>query len=305
MCHWAPFSQMLLALSYAVWVFNYIQVFSVNFAKKKTPDTLLHKLSQPEYLFILYLGAVPNLILAFQEITCLLNTAVVSWYAVHLKLDKQHCCVAGKWSHHCILGQGCSDITHWYSSAVAWDIRPALGQAELNGPRSLGLQGSCPTWNASTGLRGWPAGYSFLPQLGILATQLCSLWFGAILQGRLRTGMRLLCPFCFSHLHFCQEIVLHKSSSESWGFSIVGGFEENKGSQPFFIKTIVPGTPAFWDRRLRYESIGSIYFISMGGVFFGRGCRIQIEAGFISSRLWKQMYFFRGTNWTNAEVWGN
>lgn len=54
-----------------------------------------------------------------------------------------------------------------------------------------------------------------------------------------------------SHLHFCQEIVLHKSSSESWGFSIVGGFEENKGSQPFFIKTIVPGTPAFWDRRLR------------------------------------------------------
>nr|XP_056715608.1 ligand of Numb protein X 2-like [Euleptes europaea] len=54
-----------------------------------------------------------------------------------------------------------------------------------------------------------------------------------------------------SHLHFCQDIVLHKSNSESWGFSIVGGFEENKGSQPFFIKTIVPGTPAFWDRRLR------------------------------------------------------
>ncbi|XP_054852519.1 ligand of Numb protein X 2-like [Eublepharis macularius] len=54
-----------------------------------------------------------------------------------------------------------------------------------------------------------------------------------------------------SHLHFCQDIVLHKSNSESWGFSIVGGFEENKGSQPFFIKTIVPGTPAFRDRRLR------------------------------------------------------
>ncbi|KAH0630905.1 hypothetical protein JD844_004249 [Phrynosoma platyrhinos] len=57
--------------------------------------------------------------------------------------------------------------------------------------------------------------------------------------------------FCFSHLHCCQDIILHKSNAESWGFSIVGGFEENKGSNPFFIKTIVPGTPAFWDRRLK------------------------------------------------------
>ncbi|XP_062997786.1 ligand of Numb protein X 2-like [Elgaria multicarinata webbii] len=54
-----------------------------------------------------------------------------------------------------------------------------------------------------------------------------------------------------SHLHFCQDIILHKSNSESWGFSIVGGFEESKGNQPFFIKTIVPGTPAFWDKRLK------------------------------------------------------
>ncbi|XP_042334712.1 ligand of Numb protein X 2-like [Sceloporus undulatus] len=54
-----------------------------------------------------------------------------------------------------------------------------------------------------------------------------------------------------SHLHCCQDIILHKSNAESWGFSIVGGFEENKGSNPFFIKTIVPGTPAFWDRRLK------------------------------------------------------
>lgn len=54
-----------------------------------------------------------------------------------------------------------------------------------------------------------------------------------------------------SHLHCCQDITLHKTNAESWGFSIVGGFEENKGNQPFFIKTIVPGTPAFWDRRLK------------------------------------------------------
>uniref|UniRef100_A0A8C5SMI5 Ligand of Numb protein X 2-like n=1 Tax=Laticauda laticaudata TaxID=8630 RepID=A0A8C5SMI5_LATLA len=54
-----------------------------------------------------------------------------------------------------------------------------------------------------------------------------------------------------SQLHCCQDIVLHKSNAESWGFSIVGGFEESKGNQPFFIKTIVPETPAFWDRRLK------------------------------------------------------
>ncbi|KAJ7310556.1 hypothetical protein JRQ81_007495 [Phrynocephalus forsythii] len=54
-----------------------------------------------------------------------------------------------------------------------------------------------------------------------------------------------------SHLHCCQDIILYKSNAESWGFSIVGGFEESKGSQPFFIKTIVPGTPAFRDRRLK------------------------------------------------------
>ncbi|PKU32646.1 ligand of numb protein x 2-like [Limosa lapponica baueri] len=54
-----------------------------------------------------------------------------------------------------------------------------------------------------------------------------------------------------SHLHFCQDIVLSKGNLESWGFSIVGGFEESKGNQPFFIKTIVPGTPAFRDRKLK------------------------------------------------------
>ncbi|XP_020832923.1 ligand of Numb protein X 2-like isoform X1 [Phascolarctos cinereus] len=54
-----------------------------------------------------------------------------------------------------------------------------------------------------------------------------------------------------SALHLCQDVVLHKNTDESWGFSIVGGFEVSKGNQPFFIKTIVPGTPAFRDRRLK------------------------------------------------------
>ncbi|XP_029463542.1 ligand of Numb protein X 2-like [Rhinatrema bivittatum] len=52
-------------------------------------------------------------------------------------------------------------------------------------------------------------------------------------------------------LHYCRDITLQKSTRESWGFSIVGGFEESKGHQPFFIKTIVPATPAFFDGRLK------------------------------------------------------
>ncbi|XP_030066185.1 ligand of Numb protein X 2 isoform X2 [Microcaecilia unicolor] len=54
-----------------------------------------------------------------------------------------------------------------------------------------------------------------------------------------------------SSMHYCRDITLQKSSWESWGFSIVGGFEETKGHQPFFIKTIVPATPAFFDGRLK------------------------------------------------------
>uniref|UniRef100_A0A673Z308 Ligand of numb-protein X 2b n=1 Tax=Salmo trutta TaxID=8032 RepID=A0A673Z308_SALTR len=54
-----------------------------------------------------------------------------------------------------------------------------------------------------------------------------------------------------SHMHWCRDIVLLKTNQESWGFSIVGGFEENHGQQPFFIKTIVPGTPAHLDGRLK------------------------------------------------------
>uniref|UniRef100_V9KKL5 Ligand of Numb protein X 2-like protein n=1 Tax=Callorhinchus milii TaxID=7868 RepID=V9KKL5_CALMI len=54
-----------------------------------------------------------------------------------------------------------------------------------------------------------------------------------------------------SYLHCCNDIILHKNNSESWGFSIVGGFEETHGNQPFFIKTIVPGTSAYFDGRLK------------------------------------------------------
>ncbi|XP_078719120.1 LOW QUALITY PROTEIN: E3 ubiquitin-protein ligase LNX [Lampetra fluviatilis] len=48
-----------------------------------------------------------------------------------------------------------------------------------------------------------------------------------------------------------KEVVLVRGTSGSLGFSIVGGFEENRHTQPFLVKHIVPGTPAFNDGRLR------------------------------------------------------
>ncbi|CAL1596972.1 unnamed protein product [Knipowitschia caucasica] len=54
-----------------------------------------------------------------------------------------------------------------------------------------------------------------------------------------------------SYLHSSHEIVLRRSHPGSWGFSIVGGYEESHGNQAFFIKTIVLGTPAYYDGRLK------------------------------------------------------
>ncbi|KAF6376355.1 ligand of numb-protein X 2 [Rhinolophus ferrumequinum] len=54
-----------------------------------------------------------------------------------------------------------------------------------------------------------------------------------------------------SSLHSCHDIVLRRNCLGSWGFSIVGGYEENHTNQPFFIKTIVLGTPAYYDGRLK------------------------------------------------------
>ncbi|OCT93143.1 ligand of Numb protein X 2 isoform X1 [Xenopus laevis] len=54
-----------------------------------------------------------------------------------------------------------------------------------------------------------------------------------------------------SYFHSCHDVVLRRSNLGSWGFSIVGGYEENHTNQPFFIKTIVLGTPAYYDGRLK------------------------------------------------------
>ncbi|XP_062899206.1 E3 ubiquitin-protein ligase LNX [Mobula hypostoma] len=53
------------------------------------------------------------------------------------------------------------------------------------------------------------------------------------------------------YLYLCKDIELKRNTSGSLGFSIVGGYEENHGNQPFFIKSIVNGMPAHNDGRLR------------------------------------------------------
>uniref|UniRef100_A0A8C6LQX6 Ligand of numb-protein X 1 n=1 Tax=Nothobranchius furzeri TaxID=105023 RepID=A0A8C6LQX6_NOTFU len=57
------------------------------------------------------------------------------------------------------------------------------------------------------------------------------------------------------HLYYCKDIVLRRSTSGSLGFSIVGGQEEVNCNQSFFIRSIVEGTPAYNDGRIRCGDI--------------------------------------------------
>ncbi|KAM6313683.1 E3 ubiquitin-protein ligase LNX isoform 2-T2 [Aegotheles albertisi] len=57
------------------------------------------------------------------------------------------------------------------------------------------------------------------------------------------------------YLYSCKEIILRRNTSGSLGFSIVGGYEEYTGNKPFFIKSIVGGTPAYNDGRIRCGDI--------------------------------------------------
>lgn len=59
----------------------------------------------------------------------------------------------------------------------------------------------------------------------------------------------------FRHLYCCKDIVLRRSTSGSLGFSIVGGQEELNCNQSFFIRSIVEGTPAYNDGRIRYRHL--------------------------------------------------
>lgn len=52
-----------------------------------------------------------------------------------------------------------------------------------------------------------------------------------------------------------KDIVLRRNTAGSLGFCIVGGYEENNGNKPFFIKSIVEGMPAYNDGRIRCGDI--------------------------------------------------
>uniref|UniRef100_A0A8C4GWY3 Ligand of numb-protein X 1 n=1 Tax=Dicentrarchus labrax TaxID=13489 RepID=A0A8C4GWY3_DICLA len=73
------------------------------------------------------------------------------------------------------------------------------------------------------------------------------------------------------HLYCCKDIVLRRSTSGSLGFSIVGGQEEVNCNQSFFIRSIVEGTPAYNDGRIRYSTGLGITHISKNMILFTWG----------------------------------
>lgn len=57
------------------------------------------------------------------------------------------------------------------------------------------------------------------------------------------------------YLYNCKDVTLRRNTAGSLGFCIVGGYEEYNGNKPFFIKSIVEGTPAYNDGRIRCGDI--------------------------------------------------
>ncbi|XP_015975080.2 E3 ubiquitin-protein ligase LNX isoform X2 [Rousettus aegyptiacus] len=57
------------------------------------------------------------------------------------------------------------------------------------------------------------------------------------------------------YLYNCKDVMLRRNTAGSLGFCIVGGYEEYNGNKPFFIKSIVEGTPAYNDGRIRCGDI--------------------------------------------------
>ncbi|XP_066429175.1 E3 ubiquitin-protein ligase LNX isoform X2 [Eleutherodactylus coqui] len=57
------------------------------------------------------------------------------------------------------------------------------------------------------------------------------------------------------YLYSCKEIVLRRNTAGSLGFSFVGGSEDCNRNKPFFIKSILEGTPAYNDGRIRCGDI--------------------------------------------------
>ncbi|XP_070471021.1 E3 ubiquitin-protein ligase LNX isoform X2 [Equus przewalskii] len=57
------------------------------------------------------------------------------------------------------------------------------------------------------------------------------------------------------YLYNCKDVTLRRNTAGSLGFCIVGGYEEYNGNKPFFIKSVVEGTPAYNDGRIRCGDI--------------------------------------------------
>ncbi|XP_069904215.1 E3 ubiquitin-protein ligase LNX isoform X1 [Oryctolagus cuniculus] len=57
------------------------------------------------------------------------------------------------------------------------------------------------------------------------------------------------------YLYHCKDVALRRNAAGSLGFCIVGGYEEHSGNKPFFIKSVVEGTPAYNDGRIRCGDI--------------------------------------------------
>uniref|UniRef100_G1U275 E3 ubiquitin-protein ligase LNX n=1 Tax=Oryctolagus cuniculus TaxID=9986 RepID=G1U275_RABIT len=57
------------------------------------------------------------------------------------------------------------------------------------------------------------------------------------------------------YLYHCKDVTLRRNAAGSLGFCIVGGYEEHSGNKPFFIKSVVEGTPAYNDGRIRCGDI--------------------------------------------------
>uniref|UniRef100_A0A8C5MA80 Ligand of numb-protein X 1 n=1 Tax=Leptobrachium leishanense TaxID=445787 RepID=A0A8C5MA80_9ANUR len=57
------------------------------------------------------------------------------------------------------------------------------------------------------------------------------------------------------YLCSCREVVLRRNTAGSLGFSIVGGSEDSSRNKPFFIKSILEGTPAYNDGSIRCGDI--------------------------------------------------
>lgn len=92
------------------------------------------------------------------------------------------------------------------------------------------------------------------------------------------------------HLYCCKDIALRRSTSGSLGFSIVGGQEELNCNQSFFIRSIVEGTPAYNDGRIRYGQ-HTVYFQQKACFMYNHNSQnVPFQ-----QKLWIHIWFVKAT----------